>query len=142
MERPLNSRGQKDAPLMADVLAGMDPGVIEMVSSPALRALSTARIFKDRISGAVPEIRIETDLYLGNEDDYLEQMQSAAPEAQSVAVFGHNPIIEYFAYKSIPGFRDSIPTCAVLAYEADVNYWEELDWNNLRLIRILHPKSL
>jgi phosphohistidine phosphatase len=142
MERPLNSRGQRDAPQMAAALANMDPGLTEFISSPALRAISTARLFKDRIEGALKDIRIETNLYLGNEDDYLEIMQSTAPEAQSVAVFGHNPIIEYFAYRSIKGFSDSIPTCAILVYEADINDWEDLDWNKLKLIRILNPKSI
>ena len=44
-ERPLNKRGERDAPFMADLLQrkGINPDL--MVSSPALRALSTAKIF-------------------------------------------------------------------------------------------------
>ena len=44
-DRPLNERGEKDAPHMAKLLKHRDVAIDRMITSPANRALSTCHAF-------------------------------------------------------------------------------------------------
>ena len=57
--RPLNARGERDAPLVGRHLQeahGFSPGL--MVSSPAVRAITTARAIAQETGYAVADIRL------------------------------------------------------------------------------------
>ena len=63
-DRPLNKRGERDAPIMGDLIkaAGIRPSLI--ISSTALRAWRTARIIAKQISYPIEFLQRESTLYL------------------------------------------------------------------------------
>ena len=64
IERPLGERGKRDAPKMGRVLAELMPSPPDLVvSSPAVRAYTTARIIAEAIDYEPSEIRIDERLY-------------------------------------------------------------------------------
>ena len=77
IERPLASRGLRDAPIMAGVLKkrGKIPEI--MVTSPALRAFTTCRIFCEQLDYDTANIVIQPELYFG-EITLIEKMLQAA----------------------------------------------------------------
>src|SRR6516164_4541044 len=70
-ERPLNERGRRDAPRMGERLAkrGVKPDII--VSSPAVRALTTAELIARELDYDLRDIAVDKRLYSASADDLL-----------------------------------------------------------------------
>ncbi|MBN2424079.1 MAG: histidine phosphatase family protein [Calditrichaceae bacterium] len=117
MDRPLNNRGNKDAPLMARWLKSEDIYPDLIVSSPAHRALSTARIFAEILK--YPEHNIRTDLliYGGSGAEMLEIIRKTNDKLHTVFLFGHNPEITGLAEDLTGKTMESMSTCAILGIE-------------------------
>src|SRR5438128_760349 len=62
-ERPLNDRGRRDAPLMAQRLMRLPPRPDLLLSSPATRALTTARLFAETLAIPVEKIGVDSRIY-------------------------------------------------------------------------------
>src|SRR5690606_41986036 len=61
--RPLSERGLRDAPRMAKRFKERDVPVGLMISSPAVRALETCRIFAEILGYPQKDIRVERSIY-------------------------------------------------------------------------------
>jgi len=87
-DRPLNKRGKRDAPFMAEKMLKkkIDPGII--LSSPAKRARKTAKIFAKRLD--VPLI-LEDRLYEAPIDTMRALITEAFKAHDEVILVGHNP---------------------------------------------------
>ena len=70
-ERPLNKRGERDAPIMAQRVneAGIRPS--QIISSPAVRAWTTAKIFAKELGYPAEFLQREDGLYLASLDNLL-----------------------------------------------------------------------
>lgn len=91
-DRPLSSRGREDAPQLGNTLAKLVAGGPDLViSSPALRALSTATALCHVLK--IPDERLRTDrrLYNAAEADLLEVIHDLPASAYCVFLVGHNP---------------------------------------------------
>jgi len=124
-ERPLNDRGLRDAPEMGRGLArrGIQPDVI--LSSPALRARTTAELMADALGFGSQRITIDDRLYAASADDVLEVIRGLDDGASTAFVVGHNPETAALARR----FSDEItemPTCAVAEFRFDVDAWSEI----------------
>src|SRR5947209_3044939 len=95
-DRPLNSRGKKDAPEMAKRLRKRDIKVDLFLSSTALRARTTAAYFADEYDVSKKDIVLEEKLYLAPAEAYYEVLSKLDNKHDTVAVFGHNPGITAF----------------------------------------------
>lgn len=117
VDRPLNKRGQNDAPVMATRLGakGIHPELI--VSSPAKRAKKTARFMADGTGYDRDKIRYIEDLYLGSLDVHLKVLDSLFETTDTLFLVGHNDTLtrlaEYLSGKSL----GNIPTCGIVALE-------------------------
>lgn len=87
-ERPLNKRGKRDAPFMANLLKekGISPDLI--LSSPAKRAKKTAKHYHKTIGG---ELHFEDRIYEASPMALLYLVQEALEKVDSVMIVGHNP---------------------------------------------------
>src|SRR5437870_1380458 len=63
-DRPLNDRGHKDAPKIAKRLLKKDISIDAFISSPAVRALTTAEYFAEAFDVKKKQIVQEPALYL------------------------------------------------------------------------------
>ncbi|QOR62994.1 SixA phosphatase family protein [Sulfurovum sp. ST-21] len=110
-DRPLNKRGKRDAPLMAQKLKemGIRPDII--ISSPAKRARKTAKIFAKTLHAA---LETEEKLYEAHTSDIKEVIQTAFEKYDAVMIVGHNPGLTMFndEISDIPIFN--IPTTGVV----------------------------
>lgn len=119
IERPLANRGLRDAPIMAGVLKkrGKIPEI--MVTSPALRAFTTCRIFCEQLEYDTANIVIQPELYFGEISLIEKMLQAAFTETDTVAIFGHNPTFSELANHFAPEFGGEMPTCAIVAISFD-----------------------
>lgn len=142
-DRPLNRRGQRDAPEMARRLRArkLKPDLI--LASPAVRALTTAAIMARELR--VPAIRVRQDerLYLAGPGDLLMVVRELGGTSQHLMLFGHNPGITDFANRLSAGEQiDNMPTCAVFTALFDLADWATLDWQRGQDVEFDYPKNL
>ncbi len=141
-DRPLNDRGQRDAPRIGAFLAERKIKPDCIVSSSANRAVTTAKIIAKHVD--FPEGKIETKerLYLCHLDSLLGEIQKLPPEKETVMFFGHNPtyteIANYFSDKWIP----NVPTCGVSKIEIHAENWADISTENAQLTEFWFPKGL
>ena len=114
-ERPLNKRGERDAPIMGKriVAAGIRPSLI--ISSPAVRAWTTAKIIANEIGYPREFLQREDSLYHASLDDILDVLVAQDAEFNNVMLFGHNPGLTTFANYLSPGITNNLPTTGVLS---------------------------
>jgi phosphohistidine phosphatase len=92
-ERPLNKRGQRDAPRMGSLVRerGLIPDVV--ISCDAVRARLTAEAVVEaaRYGG---EILLDRRLHLAGPADVLSLLRTVGEKAETVMIVGHNPGLE------------------------------------------------
>jgi phosphohistidine phosphatase len=139
-ERPLNGRGKKDAPAMGERLAklGIAPDVI--VSSPAVRALTTAEIIAKALDYKRKKIVVDERIYASTPATLLKIIHALDDEAKCAMLFGHNPEFSDLAHEFSPQI-DDLPTCAVVEMHFDVKAWAQVSRETLKRIELHLPKK-
>ncbi len=114
-DRPLNPRGERDAPQMGTRLRelGIVPDLI--ISSTAVRALTTAHLFAEGNAYAGTVVA-DSRLYLAEVADYIEVLAEQPGNAETVMVVSHNPGSEELLHH-LTGAQRPVPTCAVAVVE-------------------------
>ena len=142
-ERPLNDRGKNDAPRMGKRLKEREIHPNLMLSSPAKRALSTARRMAKIFGYPKEAIRTDKKMYHASEEGILSVIKNLNDKHDSVMVFGHNPGLTEFAnaLSDADEVTANIPTCGIVAFLLAINSWKELSWKNGKLLFFDYPKS-
>ena len=141
-DRPLNERGMNDAPKMASFLqkSGVTPDLL--VSSPAKRALTTARFFAAVFRIKESDIVLNPDIYEAEPTDVL-RIISELPETSSTAmIFGHNPTFTDIANRFSEDIIENVPTCGVVCIKSRAEKWNELFEGNSRIAASWFPKEV
>ncbi|MFJ4293741.1 SixA phosphatase family protein [Cupriavidus sp. NPDC089707] len=125
-ERPLDDRGLRDAPEMGKRLAERKVRPDLLVSSPAVRALTTAHLIADELGYARKDIAIDDRLYASSADDLLAVVRALDKKLGSVMLFGHNPEFTDFAQRLSSGEIPDMPTCAVAKFRFDTKAWADV----------------
>ena len=118
-DRPLNARGMKDAPVMARRLAALGFRAEAILSSTALRAVTTA----DYFSGAL-DVPVEQQKRLYGAPAKTLLRAAAERDARSVVVVAHHPGIAVLASELSGGAIGHMPTCAVALFEWEADSWD------------------
>jgi phosphohistidine phosphatase len=139
-ERPLNNRGDRDAPVMAKRIAdaGIRPSLI--VSSPAVRALTTARIVAGELGYPLEFLQREDDLYLASLDGWLDVVAAQDNGFNNLMLFGHNPGLTDFANYLSPGLTNNVPTAGVVSVTIDRDDWLLYERPEAELVFYEYPK--
>ena len=121
-ERPLNDRGERDAPKMGKRLAkqGVKPDVI--LSSPARRALATARVIAEELDFKRADILVDDRLYAAEADTLQRIIGELGDKQKCVMLVGHNPELTELAHR-FSGEDTHMPTCAVAEFAFDAKSW-------------------
>ena len=124
-ERPLNDRGEDDAPKAGKWLArrGVKPELI--LSSPAVRALSTAQLIADEIGYERKDILADDRLYDSSAADLLAVIHGLEKKLDRVMLVGHNPEFTDLAHR-LSAEIDDMPTCAVAEFRYDTKVWKDI----------------
>ena len=122
-DRPLNARGERDAPEMGQRLKarGIRPSLL--LASTARRTTETARAVARAIGFPLEFIHRERDLYLASAADIMDVIYAQDPTFRHVLVVGHNPGISDLADRLSDGVTGDMPTAALITLEADVDDW-------------------
>lgn len=140
-ERPLNERGRKDAPAMAQRLQRMPPRPDLLISSPALRALTTARMFAEILAIKPEDIAVNSRIYDASLQALLSVVSSLDDAARHVVLFGHNPGITELSHAFATCTFDEMPTCGVARFEFAATTWHDVDRGQGNLVHYMCPKD-
>lgn len=123
IERPLNDRGQRDAPFMAKHMANSAPKPDCLISSPAKRAYTTACIYAEAFGLDTGEVLVDERIYEAPVSRLMDVVNSLNDRCERVVLFGHNPGFSYLV-EYLTGELVHMPTNGVVSIEMDIDSWE------------------
>ena len=136
IERPLNVRGYANANDMSNQ-RGIKPDLI--ISSPAVRAFTTALLFARNMNYNANTIILKQELYESTVNDYVSVFSEIDNKYDTVMLFGHNPTISDLVGQLTQSSHILMPTCCIAGINFDVKNWKEIKIGNLFLFD--HPKK-
>lgn len=125
-DRPLNSRGKQNASMMGKILRDGDIMFDKIISSPANRAISTARTIAEAIGYSEGDIQKEPSFYSATLRTIISILKDLDLSVVHAAVFGHNPTFHCLVEKITDTTIVKFPTCAVASISLDIDTWVEL----------------
>ena len=128
-ERPLNKRGNKDAPAMAERLLKKHLIPQAIISSPAVRALTTAKYFAEVFNIDKKEIQKERAIYEALPNNLLNVVNGLDNKFDFIALFGHNPGITNLAISLCDTDIYDMPTCGMILIEFPFDDWKLISKN-------------
>ena len=124
-ERPLNDRGKKNAPEMAERLLKKGIAIDAFLSSPAKRAKKTAEAFAKEYGQDKDTVILVPSLYEAQHENFLKAIEDAPDKASNIALFSHNPGITDFVNSLTEVRIDNMPTCSVFAVKVPIRNWSD-----------------
>lgn len=141
-DRPLNKRGKKDAPRMAELMRSKIDCPDFFVSSPSRRTQDTAVNFLHAFGRLMTDLELNEDLFHGSENDIEKVIRSIDNRFNSAMLFIHNPGITDYVNELIDEDIFNIPTCGVVGIQLDTDNWKEINQCQARKLFYYYPKGL
>jgi phosphohistidine phosphatase len=120
--------------------AGIRPSLI--ISSPALRAWTTAKVVAKALNYPIEFLQREKELYLASVDDILDVIAAQDPKFNNLMLVGHNPGFTSFANYLVPGLTNNLPTAGVVCVRIDQDDWDLFGNPESELVFYDFPKNL
>lgn len=139
-DRPLNKRGEKDAPFMAEILKEKNVIPDLIISSPALRTKLTAQIIAKRI-GFTDNINFDKTIYEAPLSNLKKVVHNIDDSFDTIFFIGHNPALCDLANFLCDIELENIPTCGIVEIDFDTNSWKDISKENSELISFEYPKK-
>lgn len=141
-DRPLNDRGRKNAPDMADRLLkrSIQPDII--VSSAAKRTVETSLLMMKQLGLQQQQLVIKKELYLAAPETIMQTILSMDDAWQTAAIIAHNPGVTDFVNTLCEVKVDDMPTCAVYAIQIKTDRWKNFSKAERAFLFFDYPKLL
>ena len=140
-DRPLNARGDRDAPRLGRLLRreGLTPDLV--VSSDAIRARSTA----EAVAAAAEyngTILLDRRLYLASATEIVGVLRDVLEaDVHTAMIVGHNPGLEELLAR-LTGTREDLPTSALARISLPIERWSDLETTTRgTLVGVWRPKE-
>jgi phosphohistidine phosphatase len=140
-DRPLNKRGKRDAPFMAQVLHAKNIRPDLLLSSAALRTMETARIFAEQLQCNPFIVQVEKKLYEAGAKRMVEVLKNLPPQAEKVFLFGHNPGLTELANLLTDSYVYNIPTTGIYAIRFGFKTWDLIGQEKGEFLFFEYPKK-
>jgi phosphohistidine phosphatase len=137
-DRPLNKRGLRNAPAMAKRLYGQNISPDCILSSPAVRAKTTAKALAQGV-GYKNKILYEKDIYEAGLETLLHVINKIDKKYRCVFLIGHNPglnmLVEY-----LTNFHGNIPTCGIVHLHLHCKDSQSINSSCTQFVSFDYPK--
>ena len=139
-DRPLNDRGRRDTPRMANWLAELDLVPDLILCSSAQRTRETAQLLCDQWD-STPEILYSQQLYLASPMDIADTINRDVNRSSRLMVLAHNPGMSYLV-SALAGESLDMPTAAMAVFQVEKPWYEFRSDQRCRLTDFMRPKAL
>jgi phosphohistidine phosphatase len=141
IDRPLNMRGEKEAPLMGRRLARHSLKPEQIISSPATRATSTATLIAQEMGLPLQDVILHRRIYEAEMTDLLRIVQQLDNRLTHVILIGHNPGISELSAALTGLGVQSMHTCGVFAIDFEVAEWSQVEPGSGLFVFYDYPKG-
>jgi len=124
-DRPLADSGVKDAKRLGNYLLKKALDFDLILSSPAVRAITTAQIVANKLGYKQKHLVVEKCLYEADVEVMLKLISSAPKKVDSLMIVAHNPGIDSLA-STLTGEPISMSTCALIELTLDIKSWDQV----------------
>lgn len=138
--RPLKKRAYKDAALVINGVKGVLDRTPVLWSSPAVRALDSARIFKEELEIPDDKFKVKEELYTFDDYKLEEIIRSCSNKIDQLMIFGHNPAITETVNTLGDTYFDNVPTTGLCVLDFENDSWQEIEKG--KTLVYLFPKNL
>src|SRR5574344_281420 len=140
-DRPLNKRGEKNAPKMAKILRKLVKTPDLIISSPSKRTKQTLNYFVDEFNYK-NKIIFEDSIYEAPYSNILKIIQNINKKYNIVFLICHNPGLNDLVDFLLENFDENIPTIGLVKINFNVNSWDKIEKNSGNLEFFKYPKML
>jgi phosphohistidine phosphatase len=127
-ERPLTARGRDEAAAAARQITAVRRIPDRILSSPAVRALATARIVAEHCGLDAEKLLTIDALYLASPDAVWLQLTRCGDEWRTILICGHNPSLSELAGRlGVRPVRRDLATAGLATAT-----WPDSDWRSVR----------
>ena len=135
INRPLNQRGYAEADLLAKRIKSSRIKYDLLMSSPAVRAYTTALIL-NTVSNCFPSsLHFDDALYPGNENQLINRLRKLPGSSSKVALVGHNEFLSDFISSLLHTSVDRLKTSEAVLLSFKINSWSKISDTPARLVR-------
>jgi len=123
IDRPLNKRGLRAAPVMGKALLERNflPEVI--LASPSLRTRMTAELLSEELDYSKNKIEIVDSFYGASAAEVIAVINRLPDEVGCALLIGHNPTWTELANRLTGGNLDNLPTAGIVIIDFPVECW-------------------
>jgi len=136
-DRALTNRGIDDAKTLATKLIKKEIRFDLILTSPAIRAITTAQIISNRLDHKQRFLEVDKKLYQADSTTLFRIVSKLHKKIKSVMLVGHNPALEDFV-TLITGESVSMQTCALIELSFEFKDWKDLDKTPLVKLKLLN----
>jgi phosphohistidine phosphatase len=140
--RPLNKRGLSYAPKMGDYLASLEVLPQLIVSSPAVRAFTTAKLMGEKFGIQADDILRDDSIYMAYPNELMDCIHNFNNTYNNIMLVGHNPTITKLVNMLTGSDIANIPTCGVAIIRFNTEDWQKIGHKNSELLEYVYPKLI
>lgn len=140
-DRPLNKRGMRDLPDMAERLVKSGFKVDKIASSPANRAITTATQHAKALGISPIQILQDSNLFHASSGHIQHMISGTNDSIQSLAIVGHNPGLTDLINDLSDFDLWNLPTCGICVIDFNIKAWSEIIGSKGNKVYYDFPKS-
>ncbi|MFV0481517.1 MAG: SixA phosphatase family protein [Campylobacteraceae bacterium] len=140
-DRPLNKRGQNDAPFMAKRLKHFKVKPDIIISSPANRAQATTSVIAKILDVPKKKIVLEEKLYDTTPGEYIKIINCIDDKKNVVFIVGHNPMITEVCELLSNSIIGNIPTTGIFCIQFDKENFKDIEIGTGKVLFFDLPKK-
>ena len=123
-ERPLLEKGIIKTKKVIKFLKEKKVRIDLMISSPAVRAIETAKLIAKGLDYPIDKIITEKKIYEGTIDEILDIIYETDNKIDSLMLFGHNPNFSILAGSFVQLGDDFLPTSGIIGISFSTGKWK------------------
>lgn len=139
-DRPLKKRGFKDALLVSKYLNNSFLMPDQILSSGALRAKTTAKIFIENLELNSIKFELKNELYDFSGNQLLNVIRYSDDSIDKLMIFGHNNAITNFVNTYGDKRIINVTTSGFIEIDYNINSWNDINIGTTK--RVVFPKDL
>lgn len=141
INRPLKRSGVKDAIEVSKKLKTLKCSPDILITSPAVRAITTALIFARTLKYQYNRIVINEMVYDFSKDALLPLLRNIDDKYNVIMLVGHDPAFTNLLNDLTGKILDKIPTSSVAKISFSVKHWNKIIHKSGKLVFIKSPKK-
>lgn len=139
-ERPLNERGKRDLPIMAQRLAAAGEPPDRIITSPAVRAFETAQGLAKALGFDTGSLVSEPRIYAASHAHLFDILHHQPDTSLHLMLVGHVPAVADLGHVLCGVPEGKFPTCGILRMRLPVERWAEVVEDSGELVFFDFPK--